>query len=342
VITCIQCKRNPAASFIVLCADCIRDYPHRDNLIRLHNRVRKGFNLPERPPQSSGGLSCNLCANHCRIDEVETGYCGIRINRDGTLLNRAGPESLFAHTYLDALPTNCCASWFCRGSQESGYSLAVFLYGCSFDCLYCQNAEHKDVQSAPAIGVDELVQEALQSSVRCVCFFGGSPEPQLPTVLEAARRILSESGNGKHICWEWNGSGNTQLVLRAAELSMRSGGTMKFDLKAFNSNIHHALCGAANTQTLANFKVVEENFPGCDMLTATTLLVPSYVDEQEVASIASFIANLDPEIPYSLLVFHPDFYLDDLPITPGKQVSSCYDAAEQYLKRVNIGNRELL
>ncbi len=276
------------------------------------------------------------------MERGEPGYCGIRINRDDTVVSRAGSENLLVHTYLDALPTNCCAAWFCRGSHESGYSLAVFLYGCSFDCLYCQNAEHKAVRSAPVMAVDDLVQEALHSCVRCICFFGGSPEPQFPSVLEAARRILKESGGRKHICWEWNGSGNTQLVLRAAELSMRSGGTIKFDLKAFDSNIHHTLCGVANTQTRVNFKAVAENFPGSDLLTATTLLVPEYVDEQEVSATASFIAELDPGIPYSLLVFHPDFYLDDLPITPRKQVFSCYDAAEQYLKRVHIGNRALL
>jgi pyruvate formate lyase activating enzyme len=78
------------------------------------------------------------------------------------------------------------------------------------------------------------------------------------------------------------------------------------------------------------------------VLTATTLLVPFYVDEKEVEEIAKFIANLNPEIPYSLLVFHPDFYMRDLPITPREQVKHCYEAAKKYLDNVNIGNQQLL
>jgi hypothetical protein len=44
----------------------------------------------------------------------------------------------------DPLPTNCCSAWFCTGSHEPGYNLGVFFYGCSFDCLFCQNWTHRE------------------------------------------------------------------------------------------------------------------------------------------------------------------------------------------------------
>jgi pyruvate-formate lyase-activating enzyme len=34
-----------------------------------------------------------------------------------------------------------------------------------------------------------------------------------------------------------------------------------------------------------------------------------------VAAIARFIASLDPNIPYSLLAFHPQFNMSHLPMT---------------------------
>jgi pyruvate formate lyase activating enzyme len=77
-------------------------------------------------------------------------------------------------------------------------------------------------------------------------------------------------------------------------------------------------------------------------LGATTLLVPHYVDEEEVSSIAKFIAELDDTIPYNLLVFHPDFMMRDLPITPERQVLNCYKAAKKYLRRVTVSNLHLL
>jgi len=188
---------------------------------------------------------------------------------------------------------------------------------------------------------DELIKRSLSSQVRCVCFFGGSPEPQLHFALRVSRRIVEESRGKVHICWEWNGSASPNLVRQAAELSRESGGTVKFDLKAFNKNLHLALCGVENQRTLDNFKMLARIY-GEELLTATTLLVPYYIDEQEVENIASFIAQNNPHIPYSLLVFHPDYLLDDLPVTPREQVFDCYDRAVKHLKRVNIGNRQLL
>jgi pyruvate formate lyase activating enzyme len=339
---CLICGKKPAAASFSICVDCIRAYPHRDRLIDLHKKVRERFGLPLRPPVSGDGVPCTLCANSCRIGQGQIGYCGIRYNENGRLVERSNPEGGLLHTYLDRLPTNCCASWFCEGSREEGYNLAVFLYGCSFDCLYCQNAEHKTVSTAPLLSTEELVERAMDPRVRCICYFGGSPEPQFPLVLQSARSIHEKSGGSRHICFEWNGSGNREYVKEAMHLAHRSGGTVKFDLKAFHQNLHTALCGVENTTTLHNFEIAADMFPEDDVLTATTLLVPYYVDEEEIEELASFIARLNPEIPYSLLVFHPDFYLEDLPCTPMEQVFACYDRAKKHLNRVFIGNRALL
>jgi pyruvate formate lyase activating enzyme len=88
--------------------------------------------------------------------------------------------------------------------------------------------------------------------------------------------------------------------------------------------------------------MVAEEFPKKDLLTATTLLVPGYVESDEVEQIARFIASVNPDIPYSLLAFHPDFQMRDLPVTTRKSAEKCYTVAKQYMKRVHIGNQHLL
>ena len=72
------------------------------------------------------------------------------------------------------------------------------------------------------------------------------------------------------------------------------------------------------------------------------MLVPYYVDKIEVESIVKFISEINPDIPYSLLVFHPDFYMRDLPITPKSQVYESYEIAKKHLSKVKIGNEHLL
>jgi pyruvate formate lyase activating enzyme len=61
-----------------------------------------------------------------------------------------------------------------------------------------------------------------------------------------------------------------------------------------------------------------------------------------VSKIAQFLAELDKSIPYSLLVFHSDSFLMDLPVTPLQQVKECFRTAKEHLDNVHIGNRHLI
>jgi pyruvate formate lyase activating enzyme len=76
---------------------------------------------------------------------------------------------------------------------------------------------------------------------------------------------------------------------------------------------------------------------------ASTLLVPGYVDAKEVGRIARFIAEVNPNIPYALLAFYPNFYIHDLPTTNWEHANKAQAAAlEAGLQNVRIGNRHLL
>jgi pyruvate formate lyase activating enzyme len=62
-----------------------------------------------------------------------------------------------------------------------------------------------------------------------------------------------------------------------------------------------------------------------------------------VSRIARFIAEIDPEIPYTLLGFGPTFTMPDLPPTSVSHAEAAADAARAAgLTRVHIGNRHLL
>ncbi|RLI23909.1 MAG: radical SAM protein [Candidatus Hecatellales archaeon] len=347
-----------------LCANCIRGRPEEAEplIFEAHRRVRSRYGLPPAPPKAKNGIPCNLCANECVMGEGEKGYCGLRMNVKGRLSTLSKPSEAVLHAYKDPHVTNCCAAWFCpagtglgypkyavRPEAERGYAnLAVFFYGCNFNCLFCQNWSHKEVEVAPRISVERLAERILRDpTYTCICFFGGSPEPQLPFALHLSRLVReSQPKRILRICFEWNGCGHPKLVRQAAELAYESGGNLKFDLKAFTPMMSYALSGVSNRRAYENFEAVYREFyerrREVPVLTATTLLVPGYVDEVEVEGIARFLAELDRDIPYSLLVFHPDFEMADLPVTPRSQVEKCYQAARRHLNRVNIGNLHLL
>jgi pyruvate formate lyase activating enzyme len=74
-----------------------------------------------------------------------------------------------------------------------------------------------------------------------------------------------------------------------------------------------------------------------------TLLVPGYVDIEEVSRIARFIADLNPNVPYTLLGFAPHFLFPDLPCTSVRHAEEAQAAARAAgLHTVRVGNRHLL
>ena len=130
------------------------------------------------------------------------------------------------------------------------------------------------------------------------------------------------------------------------DVSLRSGGIVKFDLKTFDRNLNLALCGVSNDQTLASFRASAaraQERPKVPLVVASTLLVPGYIDAKEVGRIARFIASVDPKTPYSLLAFHPDYLMTDVPPTPRSLAEACAEEAHRAgLERVRLGNVHLL
>ncbi|MCD6484503.1 MAG: radical SAM protein [Candidatus Odinarchaeota archaeon] len=351
------------SSTLGVCKNCILNSSDSESFIKAaHQRSRSIFELPVFPPKTKKGIKCNICSNECIIGEGERGYCGLRENKENKLSSISSSNQAILYYYLDPIPTNCVAEWFCPASTGTGfpkyaysptretgyYNLAVFFYGCNFDCLFCQNWEHKQLNRGRIVRVEEIIRVIKENKrISCICYFGGSPEPQFPFVINLSRRILKEFNDRiMRICFEWNGAGNKILALKAAELALKSGGIVKFDIKAFDEKIHYALTGSSNKRVLENFEEIYNRFyekrPEVPVLTASTLLVPGYVDKEQVEKIAKFIAELNPDIPYSLLVFHPDFMMSDLPPTPLEHAAKAYLAAKKYLKRVHVGNIHLL
>ncbi len=362
--SCILChKSSPLISRAIgVCLTCIRQgfSEVKLHLEEVHARSRRQFDLPEMPPKDPGGIKCGLCANKCSMGEGQYGYCGVRKNEEGKLVG-ANAEKGNVRWYYDALSTNCVAEWVCPGCTGSGYpkyaykdgpeigykNLAVFYRSCSFDCLFCQNWHYRQEAKSQSFMTAQELADAVDERTSCICFFGGDPSTQMDHALAAARLALQKTkGRILRICFETNGSMSKGPLISMAEIALESGGCVKFDLKAFNDTVHFALCGTSNKQTLENFKALSrymDKRPCPPFLIASTLMVPGYVDEEEVDGISRFIAGLNQDIPYCLLAFSPHFMMYDLPTTSREHAHACERVArESGLKNVFIGNAHLL
>ena len=351
--TCTLCaaRSRLIAGQLGVCAACIRERPQEAIAVAeaAHAAARQLFGLPARPPRTAGGRRCGLCVQGCVIGPGERGYCGlreVRAEEPAKLRHLAGtPSRGLLHWYRDPLPTNCVAEPVCAGhSQQGRHNLAVFYAACTIDCLFCQNYHFRETDLARSDGISAAeLAEAANSRTYCVCYFGGDPASQMGHAL-AASRILAR--RGVVVCWETNGTAHPRLMDRAFDLSLSTGGCVKFDLKAYDDTLHRALTGGSNRQTLENLARAAARFddrPTPPPVIASTLLVPGYVDAGEVDRIARFIAGLNPAIPYVLLGFAPQFLFPDLPRTSVAHAEEAEAAARAAgLRTVRIGNRHLL
>ncbi len=363
---CRYCDKSAKtiSGTIGYCGDCVRD--HFDvvwpEIKKAHDRSRMAYGLPSDPPRAGHGLNCPLCVHGCRIPEGAAGYCGLRRAQSGRIVGGRPQEGNLSY-YYDGLPTNCVADFVCPAGTNSGYpqysvsrgpeygykNLAVFYEACSFNCLYCQNYHFKERTTLPSKTTANELAEAVDPKTSCICYFGGDPTPQILHALKASSLALDRAraaGQVLRICWETNGVARKPFASMMAELSLESGGCIKVDLKAWDVRLHRALCGVGNEMTLENFRNWSkwiDRRPEPPFLVASTLLVPGYVDEREVGAIAAFLAQLNREIPYSLLAFHPTFSLRDLPTTSRMHAMNCLEAARRAgLQRVQVGNVHLL
>jgi pyruvate formate lyase activating enzyme len=199
-------------------------------------------------------------------------------------------------------------------------------------------------------GGERMSSEELASMagrrVTCICFFGGDPTPQIHHAIEAARIARRRRDGILRVCLETNGNMAPHWLDEIARISWESGGGIKFDLKCHSESLHIALTGVSNRQALENvgrLARLHRERPEVPFIRASTLLVPGYVDEEEVGRIAEYLARIDPTIPYSLLAYSPQFEMGDLPLTTARLAEACKRAAEEAgLERVNIGNAFLL
>jgi pyruvate formate lyase activating enzyme len=336
-----------------LCRECViaGEDETLSRIREAHHANRRLYALAEEPPTTTDGVTCALCSRGCTMADGERGFCNLREGapaRAGRtrLRHLAGrPSRGLVQWYRDPLPTNCVADWVCDGHHQRGMqNLAVFYASCTFNCLFCQNWHFRRVDPATGDGLSaQALADCANPRTFCVCYFGGDPASQMPHALASARWLADSE---VRVCWETNGTQNPRLLDRAVQLSLETGGTVKFDLKAFDERLHTALTGADNRRTLANFeraarRAAERRSP--PLVVANTLLVPGYVTPEEVGAIARFIAAIDPETPYSLLAFAPQFAASNLPLTSERHAHEAERAARDAgLANVRIGNRHLL
>jgi pyruvate formate lyase activating enzyme len=114
------------------------------------------------------------------------------------------------------------------------------------------------------------------------------------------------------------------------------------DLKAFTDSFYKEQCGARLDPVLRTIETMKEL--GI-WLEVTTLLIPGLNDSpEELKSIAEFLVNVDPGIPWHISRFHPTYRLLDIGPTPSESIHRArhigLEAGLQYVYSGNLPGDE--
>lgn len=235
--------------------------------------------------------NCNLCSWECGVNRLngELGVCQMGLPEVAScILHPAPPQSY-----------------------------TVFLAGCNFKCLNCQNwaiacypctkAKTRGIidprHLAREAGKALQTREAKLMSADRMFFSGGSPGISLPYVEEVVRKAREISDSEVKVNFDTNG----YLTSESMERVLNFTNSVTFDIKAFNDETHRALTGASVKSVLENAKRM---IVAKDKLWEFRYLLIPRINQDEVKPLARFLAGLDPEVPLNFLAFRPHFVMN--------------------------------
>lgn len=165
-----------------------------------------------------------------------------------------------------------------------------------------------------------------------VAFTGGDLTCCPEFYAECSRLIKSETG--LRILIETNGYGLTPQNLDA----LQEAGVDSFwlDLKAYDGTDHKWLTGCFNRNIL---KLPEEILKRGFVLEVLSLYIPNLVETPQLKKIARLLYDVDPEIPFTVLAFFPEFQMKRYRNPKVSEMITAYQEVKAVgLVNVRLGN----
>ena len=265
--------------------------------------------------KSGSAVKCGLCMHQCLIKPGRRGICGVRENRDGTLVSLVyGKISAEQIDPVEKKPL----FHFLPGTRT--YSISTI--GCNFKCLHCQNhslsqADYSQNRTGYLIKSPEnITQAALDGGCKSISYTYVEPTVFYEFAYDCChaakdcglRNIFVSNGYMSH---------------EAAVMLVPVLDAINIDIKSFSDEFYQKVCGARLNQVLENVRFFREHGIWVEV---TTLLIPGLNDSaEEIRHIAEFIVDVDPEIPWHVSGFRPMHRMLDRPPTLPAQLQHARD-----------------
>lgn len=251
-------------------------------------------------------VECTLCAHACMLAEGQRGRCGVRMAKGEEVVSL-----IYGKVVAENVDPIEKKPIFHVLPGTMSYSIAT--PGCNFKCLHCQNASISQVEkniSFDDVGIlrspATVVQRAVDSSCSSLSYTYVEPTVFFEFALDCC---LEATEKGLKNIFVSNGYMSKSVRVKLAPLTT----AINIDLKSFSELFYNKVCNAKLGPVLDNILGFKDLGVWVEV---TTLIIPGYNDSpEELAQIASFLASIDPALPWHVTGFYPSYRMSAVPPT---------------------------
>lgn len=268
-------------------------------------------------------VQCKLCPHQCGIKEGGRGKCRVRRNVGGMLYaENYGKVAAIAMDPIEKKPLY----HFYPGK----YILSIGTIGCNFSCSFCQNY-HIAQNEAPTEQASPHYMLSLcrQADEECIglAYTYNEPNVWYEYVLETAELMHKETYKNVLVSNGYISPEPLRELLPYID-------AMNIDVKGFSERYYKDICGGTLKDVQRTVEISAEKAH----VEVTTLVIPGYNDSvEEIRSLASWLAGINPEIPLHLTRYYPQYKMS-APPTPVETIMRLKEEAREFLDYVYVGN----
>ncbi|MBN2230635.1 MAG: AmmeMemoRadiSam system radical SAM enzyme [Candidatus Thorarchaeota archaeon] len=274
------------------------------------------------------GIRCDLCARRCVLHDGETGFCRVRVVKDGKLYTKV-------YGLIDGMAADPIEKKPLFHFAPGSHAFSISTSSCNFRCQFCLNyhSAHREVPAGEMIMPEEIVHLAERHNCAGITYTYTEP-----TVFMELAHDTAEIAHNKGMfnTFVTNGYLTKEAIdyiapyLDAASVNFKGSGNKKF----YND--------------LMSVPKVEPIFTAMDymnkkgiLIEITNLIIPEVGDHPEDTEYLAkwTVEHLGPRTAFHVTAFSPTYKLTHIPRTSAKMLEKHIAIAKEAgLEFVYSGN----
>ena len=274
------------------------------------------------------GIECTLCPRHCRVTDLERGYCGVRENRGDVYYTLV--YGLPCALNIDPIEKKPLFHFY-----PGTAALSLATAGCNVNCKFCQNWEISQSRPEQTDNLDlpakALVDTCTRRNVPTIAYTYSEPIVFYEYMYDTAE--LGHKHDVKSVMITGGYIEEQPLADLLPQLD-----AVKVDLKAIRQEYYRNIVQGELQPILDRLIQIKKSGVWLEIV---YLVVPTLNDsEAEFKELARWIkTNLGADTPVHFSRFHPQYLLRNLPATPTKTLETAHAISlAEGLQFVYLGN----